>query len=403
MRAHRGEDPVGAVQRSEPANDRAMRSSGRRERHDAAAVDGGRDLSRPSRCSRFPRAAPAGADGRRGGSPGSPSARPADGEKTRVLPGAVVVDRPGGRPSCSPHSRSSSVAGACASSAAHGLELRRLGAVRRAGDRDLPVVEIGREGRAERLDRLGAGAKRQMSADSRGSDHSPSRTATACTRWRASVAPPRRTDTLSGLNHGEETQALWPHGGLWRHPDFLKLWSGQTISQVGSQVRRWRCPWRRCSSSTQARSRSRFWEPSSSCPFCSSRCRPASGWTGCAVVHPHRHGPCRGLFLASIPVAYLFDALTIWQLYVVGFLVGICTVFFDVSSSRISLRSCARTSSWRELAARGFAQRGPDRRARSPGCSSAPSRPRTPFSSTLSASSGRRLLGRDSHGGRARR
>ena len=29
---------------------------------------------------------------------------------------------------------------------------------------------------------------------------------------------------------------LWPKGGLWRHPDFLKLWSAETISQVGSQV-----------------------------------------------------------------------------------------------------------------------------------------------------------------------
>ena len=25
-------------------------------------------------------------------------------------------------------------------------------------------------------------------------------------------------------------------GGLWRHPDFLRLWSAQTISQFGSQV-----------------------------------------------------------------------------------------------------------------------------------------------------------------------
>ncbi len=39
----------------------------------------------------------------------------------------------------------------------------------------------------------------------------------------------------------------------------------------------------------------------------------------------------RGLLLASIPVAYWLDALTIWQLYVVGFFVGILTVFFDVS------------------------------------------------------------------------
>jgi MFS family permease len=39
----------------------------------------------------------------------------------------------------------------------------------------------------------------------------------------------------------------------------------------------------------------------------------------------------RAGLLASIPIAYVFDALTLGQLYVVGFLVGTCTVFFDVS------------------------------------------------------------------------
>jgi MFS family permease len=28
----------------------------------------------------------------------------------------------------------------------------------------------------------------------------------------------------------------WPDSGLWRHGDFLRLWSGQTVSQLGSQV-----------------------------------------------------------------------------------------------------------------------------------------------------------------------
>ena len=28
---------------------------------------------------------------------------------------------------------------------------------------------------------------------------------------------------------------LWPSGGLWRHPDFIKLWSAETVSQFGTQ------------------------------------------------------------------------------------------------------------------------------------------------------------------------
>jgi MFS family permease len=39
----------------------------------------------------------------------------------------------------------------------------------------------------------------------------------------------------------------------------------------------------------------------------------------------------RAALLASIPIAYLMDSLTLGQLYVVGFLVGTCTVFFDVA------------------------------------------------------------------------
>ena len=39
----------------------------------------------------------------------------------------------------------------------------------------------------------------------------------------------------------------------------------------------------------------------------------------------------RALSLVSIPVAYALGGLTIWQLYVVGFVNGVLTVFFDVA------------------------------------------------------------------------
>ena len=39
----------------------------------------------------------------------------------------------------------------------------------------------------------------------------------------------------------------------------------------------------------------------------------------------------RAIAIASIPIAFAFDALTIWQLYVVGFVNGCLTVFFDVA------------------------------------------------------------------------
>jgi MFS family permease len=39
----------------------------------------------------------------------------------------------------------------------------------------------------------------------------------------------------------------------------------------------------------------------------------------------------RALVLVSVPLTYAFDALTIWQLYAVGFAHGVLTVFFDVA------------------------------------------------------------------------
>ena len=52
--------------------------------------------------------------------------------------------------------------------------------------------------------------------------------ATRATSW-------ARAPSLSPSPQVREIR-LWPRGGLWRHPDFLKLWSAETISQFGSQV-----------------------------------------------------------------------------------------------------------------------------------------------------------------------
>ena len=50
---------------------------------------------------------------------------------------------------------------------------------------------------------------------------------------------------------------VWPRGGLWRHGDFLKLWSAETISQFGSQITGLALPLVAIITLTSARSRSR--------------------------------------------------------------------------------------------------------------------------------------------------
>ena len=125
---------------------------------------------------------------------------------------------------------------------------------------------------------------------------------------------------------------LWPQGGLWRHGDFLKLWSAESISQFGSQVTGLALPLLAVlvlDASAFAVSALFVVE---FLPFILFAI-PAGVW-----VDRLRRKPIlviadvgRAVLLGSIPLAYLFDALHLGQLYVVGFLVGICTVFFDVS------------------------------------------------------------------------
>jgi MFS family permease len=125
---------------------------------------------------------------------------------------------------------------------------------------------------------------------------------------------------------------LWPRGGLWRHSDFLKLWSGQTISQVGTQVSGLALPLAAILILDASAFQVAALGAVEFLPFLLFAL-PAGVW-----VDRLRRRPilivadvARGLLLASVPLAYFADALTMGQLYVVGFLVGIGTVFFDVS------------------------------------------------------------------------
>ena len=125
---------------------------------------------------------------------------------------------------------------------------------------------------------------------------------------------------------------VWPQGGLWRHPDFLRLWSAQTISQFGSQVSQLALPLAAILILDASAFEVALLGTVEFLPFLLFAL-PAGVW-----VDRLRRKPIlvlgdlgRALALGSIPVAYAFDALTIWQLYAVGFLVGVGTVFFDVA------------------------------------------------------------------------
>jgi predicted MFS family arabinose efflux permease len=120
--------------------------------------------------------------------------------------------------------------------------------------------------------------------------------------------------------------------GLWRHPDFLKLWLGQTISEIGSHITREGVPLTAVIVLGAA-------------PFPMGVLASLSGISTLVFgpiaglwVDRHRRRPIlvaadlgRAVVLATVPLAAAFGALHMRQLYVVAALTGILTVFFDVA------------------------------------------------------------------------
>jgi MFS family permease len=126
--------------------------------------------------------------------------------------------------------------------------------------------------------------------------------------------------------------ALWPRGGLWRHADFLKFWSAETISQFGSNVTQIALPLvavlvlHATAFQVAALSTVDF------LPFLLFTL-PAGVWVDRLPRRPIMviADLGRAAALGSIPLAAVIGHVTLAQLYIVGFITGTLTVFFDVS------------------------------------------------------------------------
>ena len=119
---------------------------------------------------------------------------------------------------------------------------------------------------------------------------------------------------------------------LLRHRDFLKLWSAETISQFGTQVTVLALPIIAATTLNVTPFEFGMLATIEFLPFILLSL-PAGVW-----VDRLRRRPIliagdlvRAAALISIPIAFALDALTIWQLYIVGFINGCATVFFDVA------------------------------------------------------------------------
>jgi len=121
-------------------------------------------------------------------------------------------------------------------------------------------------------------------------------------------------------------------GKLWRHPDFLKLWAGESVSVFGSQVTVLAVPTVAILILHAGPLQVGILSALEFLAF------PTLGLVAGVYADRLRRRPImiicdvgRALALGSIPVAFLLNLLTLEQLYFVALLTGIFTVFFDVS------------------------------------------------------------------------
>jgi MFS family permease len=123
-----------------------------------------------------------------------------------------------------------------------------------------------------------------------------------------------------------------PQGALWKHPDFVKLWTGQTISEFGSQISGLAIPLLAAVSLHASPFEFSLLGVLGFLPFILFAL-PAGVW----VDRLRRRqilivgDSARAVLLALIPILWAAHQLRMWQLLVLQFVIGVFTVFFDVA------------------------------------------------------------------------
>ena len=123
-----------------------------------------------------------------------------------------------------------------------------------------------------------------------------------------------------------------PTLSIWRNREFMKLWSAETISQLGTQVTALALPLAAIYVLQASVFEVSLLTAAEFAPFLIVGL-PAGVWVDRMsrrrVLIAGDLG--RAVLLGSIPLAAAFHILSMPQLYLVAFLAGICTVFFDVA------------------------------------------------------------------------
>jgi len=123
-----------------------------------------------------------------------------------------------------------------------------------------------------------------------------------------------------------------PQPSLIHHHDFRQLWAAETISQIGTQITQIALPILAVITLSATEFEMGVLIALETAAFLVIGL-PAGAWVDrwrrkrVLVVNDL----VRALALGSLPLAYAFDMLTLWQLFAVALVTGIATVFFDVA------------------------------------------------------------------------
>ena len=124
-------------------------------------------------------------------------------------------------------------------------------------------------------------------------------------------------------------RSLWPRGGLWRHPDFLETLVAGVDQPLGTEISQLAIPL----AAILVLDASAFEvavvggrRSGRSCSRCPGRLVDALRRKLILVVGDFGRARAR-----DDPARLRLRRASIWQLYVVGFVVGTFTVFFDVA------------------------------------------------------------------------
>ncbi len=120
--------------------------------------------------------------------------------------------------------------------------------------------------------------------------------------------------------------------GLWSHPEFLKLWAGQTVSLFGSEVTLLALPLTAALVLGASPAQVGLLKAAEQLPYL------LIGLFAGVIADRLKRKPIllvadlgRGALLLSVPAAAFLNVLSLQHLYVVAFLTGILTVFFNVA------------------------------------------------------------------------